>query len=84
VGLGAAFHRRRLTLRSSQVSNLPPLLAPRWTRERRFDSVLSLLSDPALDALLEPARPFAQAAELYREIDADPGARLATLFSYEA
>src|SRR6478609_5858004 len=58
VALGSAFHRRRLTLRSSQVSRLPPGRAPRWSFERRFWLVCELLKDRALDALLEAPIPF--------------------------
>ncbi|MFW5688701.1 MAG: zinc-dependent alcohol dehydrogenase [Spirochaetota bacterium] len=35
LDLGAAFHRRRLTIRSSQVSHLTPQLCPRWDHARR-------------------------------------------------
>ncbi|MFN4262456.1 MAG: dehydrogenase [Thioalkalivibrionaceae bacterium] len=53
--LGGAFHSRRLTLRSSQVGQLPPSMRPRWDYTRRFDVVTRLLQSAALDALLEPA-----------------------------
>src|SRR2546423_2276724 len=33
--LGGAFHRRRLTIRSTQVSTIPAGLSARWTRSRR-------------------------------------------------
>ncbi|HEY6709641.1 MAG TPA: zinc-binding dehydrogenase, partial [Actinomycetota bacterium] len=35
--LGAAFHRRRLALRSTQVSTLPAALSSRWDRRRRAE-----------------------------------------------
>jgi threonine dehydrogenase-like Zn-dependent dehydrogenase len=44
LDLGAAFHRRRLTIRASQVSNLNPAMAPRWSRERRTTEVLNQIS----------------------------------------
>ena len=50
--LGAAFHPRRLTLRSSQVGALPPEQRPRWTHRRRLELALALLAEPALDALV--------------------------------
>jgi len=49
---GEAFHARRLTLRSSQVGQIPPLRAPRWDYRRRLELALSLLDDPRLDALI--------------------------------
>ena len=50
--LGGAFHARRLTLKASQVGQVSPALRPRWTHDRRLDLALSLLTDPALDALI--------------------------------
>jgi threonine dehydrogenase-like Zn-dependent dehydrogenase len=50
--LGASFHARRLTLRSSQVGAIPPARRPRWSHRRRLELALSLLADPALDALV--------------------------------
>jgi 2-desacetyl-2-hydroxyethyl bacteriochlorophyllide A dehydrogenase len=40
--LGAEFHRRRLTLRSSQVSTIPTSLQDGWTIERRRKEALEL------------------------------------------
>jgi 2-desacetyl-2-hydroxyethyl bacteriochlorophyllide A dehydrogenase len=45
--LGAAFHRRRLRLVSSQVSRVAAALGPRWDKRRRLEMALALL--PALD-----------------------------------
>jgi NADPH:quinone reductase-like Zn-dependent oxidoreductase len=50
--LGRSFHSRRLTLRSSQVGGINPTQLPRWDYRRRLTLALSLLSDPALDALI--------------------------------
>lgn len=52
LALGGGFHAKRLCVRSSQVGRLPPAQAPRWTHHRRLALALSLLSDPALDALI--------------------------------
>lgn len=43
LSLGTDFHRRRLDIRSSQVSVLRGQLTPRWSKERRFDLVIELL-----------------------------------------
>ncbi|MGZ3427149.1 MAG: zinc-dependent alcohol dehydrogenase, partial [Polyangia bacterium] len=53
LSLGAAFHARRLTIRSSQVGGVPAAQRARWTHRRRLTLALSLLSDPALDALID-------------------------------
>lgn len=82
VTLGAAFHRKRLKLHSSQVSAIPPDRAPRWDAARRFELVRSLLEDPRLDRLLDPPVPFEDAATLYADLDRDPGARLQSVLRY--
>ncbi|KAH8051591.1 L-threonine 3-dehydrogenase [Aureococcus anophagefferens] len=53
--LGEAFHARRLTLRSSQVGQLPADRRPRWTYARRLAVALDLAADPTLDVLFEDA-----------------------------
>src|SRR5207302_1631217 len=58
VPLGEAFHSRRLRLVSSQVGRVAPSHRARWTPRRRLAAALSLLADPALDALLAPAIAF--------------------------
>lgn len=82
VALGADFHRRRLTLRASQVSRLPPARAVGWSFERRFAFVTRLLEDSAFDALLEAPVPFDLAPATYARLASAPGAGLQTLFSY--
>ncbi|WP_017941501.1 MULTISPECIES: zinc-binding alcohol dehydrogenase [unclassified Thioalkalivibrio] len=57
--LGEAFHSRRLTLRSSQVGRIPPERAARWDYRRRLELALSLLAEPALDALITSEDAFA-------------------------
>ncbi|HTU60324.1 MAG TPA: zinc-binding alcohol dehydrogenase, partial [Polyangiales bacterium] len=81
--LGSTFHRRRLQLKSSQVSHLPPVLTPRWSHPRRLHSVLQLLNDPSFDALLGVAHPFGSAPDVYAQLDASSTAELCTLFRYD-
>jgi threonine dehydrogenase-like Zn-dependent dehydrogenase len=59
VPLGEAFHSRRLRLISSQVGKVASSHRPRWTHQQRLSAALSLLDDPALDALLAPPVDFA-------------------------
>ena len=40
--LGEVFHRRRLTLKSSQVSRIDPALSGRWSKLRRLETALRL------------------------------------------
>jgi 2-desacetyl-2-hydroxyethyl bacteriochlorophyllide A dehydrogenase len=67
--LGGAFHRRRLTIRSSQVSTIPARLSGSWDRQRRLRTARDLLSELPLDAL--PTRRFAfeDAAAAYDALD---------------
>jgi threonine dehydrogenase-like Zn-dependent dehydrogenase len=83
ISLGDAFHRRRLQLKSSQVSHLPAAKLARWSHARRFGLVLELLGDSRLDALIEPPVPFDSAPATYVRLDADPGASLHTVFAYD-
>jgi hypothetical protein len=50
--LGEAFHARRLTLKSSQVGSVAASQRARWDARRRMRLALTLLGDPALDALV--------------------------------
>ncbi len=50
--LGAAFHPRRLTLKSSQVGQIVPSRVPRWNYRKRLALALELLQDDSLDALI--------------------------------
>jgi NADPH:quinone reductase-like Zn-dependent oxidoreductase len=63
VPLGDVFHSRRLRLVASQVGRVAPSHRSRWTTGRRLQAALSLLADPALDALLAPPVPFEQLPE---------------------
>jgi len=83
ISLGDAFHRRRLLLKSSQVSHLPAAKLARWSHARRFALVLELLVDSRLDGLIDPAVPFDVAAATYARLDADPVTALHTVFAYD-
>jgi 2-desacetyl-2-hydroxyethyl bacteriochlorophyllide A dehydrogenase len=82
VPLGDDFHRRRLTLRASQVSRIPPARAVGWSFERRFALVADLLRNPALDALLDAPHPFSDAPAAYARLSRSPGDALQIVFDY--
>ena len=63
--LRAAFHRRRLALRSTQVSTLPAALTARWDRRRRAELAWRLARELPLAVLATHAFAFEQAAEAY-------------------
>ena len=58
VPLGADFHVRRLTIRSSQVGTVSPAQQGRRSYADRLAVALSLLADPAFDVLLTGTSPF--------------------------
>ena len=49
--LGADFHRRRLSIRSTQVTTIPSHLAGRWTVARRRRTAAALLRELPVDRL---------------------------------
>jgi 2-desacetyl-2-hydroxyethyl bacteriochlorophyllide A dehydrogenase len=78
--LGGAFHRRRLTIRSSQVSTIPAALADRWDVDRRRSVARDLLAELPLRALATTAFAFHDAPIAYEAIDrAEPGVLHAAL-----
>jgi 2-desacetyl-2-hydroxyethyl bacteriochlorophyllide A dehydrogenase len=58
--LGEAFHSKRLALISTQVGHIAPAMRGRRNYADRLALALSLLADPALDALLGPDTIFAK------------------------
>lgn len=72
--LGEHFHRRRLTIRSSQVSTIPFAAQGRWTNARRRSTARRLLTELPLTALATTDYAFDDAADAYAAIDRrDPG-----------
>jgi 2-desacetyl-2-hydroxyethyl bacteriochlorophyllide A dehydrogenase len=69
IPLGADFHRRRLQIRSTQVSTIPSSLAARWDVARRRRVAMRLASDLPLKALATHEFPFRRAAEAYSALD---------------
>jgi threonine dehydrogenase-like Zn-dependent dehydrogenase len=67
--LGGAFHRRRLTIRSTQVSTIPARMSATWTTDRRRAEAAALLPELPLDEFCTHAFPFAAAADAFRAVD---------------
>lgn len=78
--LGGAFHRRRLTIRSTQVSTIPAALSAAWSVPRRRAEAAALLPELPLDDLCTHVFPFTQANEAFRAVDENaPGLMHAVL-----
>jgi len=72
--LGAHFHRRRISVRSSQVSTIPAALQGRWDVPRRRSAARDLLAELPLAALATTEYAFEDAAQAYAAIDrGEPG-----------
>ena len=67
--LGAEFHRRRLQLRSTQVSSIPSGLRSRWDLARRRAVTRRLLTRLPLAALATHSFPFDEADRAYAAVD---------------
>jgi threonine dehydrogenase-like Zn-dependent dehydrogenase len=72
LGLGGAFHSRRLTIAASQVGSVAPSRRARWDHARRLDLALALTADPRLDVLVRAETPFDQLPAALPEILGQP------------
>jgi 2-desacetyl-2-hydroxyethyl bacteriochlorophyllide A dehydrogenase len=74
LDLGSRFHRRRLTIRSSQVSTIPAGLSNRWDVPSRRAAVGRLMKELDLSSLATTEFAFEDAAAAFRAIEArEPG-----------
>ena len=81
--LGGAFHRRRLIIRSTQVSTLPAALSATWTRSRRRTEAVELLPELPLAELCTHVFAFADAAEAFRAVDAGTPGLMHAVLDYD-
>lgn len=78
--LGGDFHRRRLTIRSTQVSTVPARMSATWTVPRRRAEAAELLPGLPLSELSTHVFAFPAAAEAFRAVDENvPGLMHAVL-----
>jgi 2-desacetyl-2-hydroxyethyl bacteriochlorophyllide A dehydrogenase len=67
--LGAEFHRRRLGIRSSQVSTIPAAQQPDWTFTKRRHAARALLDELPLASLTTHTFAFDDAGEAFATVD---------------
>ena len=82
IDLGGAFHSRRLKLVSSQVGLISTSRRLRWDYPRRRAMALSLLAQPALDALVAEEIAFADSPRELPRIFAPDAQGLAPVIRY--
>ena len=81
--LGGAFHRRRLTIRSTQVSTVPARLSATWTRSRRRQETVALLPELPLAQLCTDIFDFDHAAEAFRAVDQGKPGLMHAVLTYD-
>jgi NADPH:quinone reductase-like Zn-dependent oxidoreductase len=81
--LGGAFHRRRLIIRSTQVSTVPARLSGTWTRSRRRQETVELLAELPLAELCTHVFAFSDAAEAFRAVDAGTPGLMHAVLDYD-
>jgi threonine dehydrogenase-like Zn-dependent dehydrogenase len=72
LGLGQAFHARRLTITSSQVGSVAATQRARWDTRRRMQLALRLLESPVLDTLITSESPFEALPEVMESLSRAP------------
>jgi 2-desacetyl-2-hydroxyethyl bacteriochlorophyllide A dehydrogenase len=82
VSLGAAFHARRLTLKSSQVGAVAASQRARWDTRRRIQLALELLADPVLDRLITGESEFDALPYVMARLADSPGDTLCHRIRY--
>ena len=73
IALGNAFHSKRLSIVSSQVGRVATSQRARWDHRRRMELALSMLTDPALDALITGESGFDELPEVMPRLASEPG-----------
>jgi threonine dehydrogenase-like Zn-dependent dehydrogenase len=67
--LGEEFHRKRLVIKSTQVSSIPSTQRARWDRRTRLESARRVFAELPVHLLATYEFPFDRAAEAYSAID---------------
>ncbi len=81
--LGGAFHRRRLVIRSTQVSTVPARLSGTWSRSRRQQESVALLPELPLAELCTHVFDFGDAAAAFRAVDEGKPGLMHAVLTYD-
>jgi 2-desacetyl-2-hydroxyethyl bacteriochlorophyllide A dehydrogenase len=82
LDLGGAFHRSRIRLISSQVSNIAPELTGRWTKARLLGLAWRMLVEIDPAPLITHSFKFSEAPAAYELLDRHPGEAIQVVLRY--
>ena len=82
LNLGGRFHRSRIHLISSQVSTIAPELTGRWTKARRFATVLAMLPVIRPSQFVTQRFRLDEASAAYALLDREPERAIQVLLTY--
>jgi 2-desacetyl-2-hydroxyethyl bacteriochlorophyllide A dehydrogenase len=83
VPMGGSFHRRRLTIRSTQVSTIPSSMSRDWTIELRRATALKLMSELLLKRLATHEFGVRDVAAAFDAVDRAAGGLLHAALVYD-
>jgi 2-desacetyl-2-hydroxyethyl bacteriochlorophyllide A dehydrogenase len=83
LALGESFHRNRLKVMSSQVSNIQPALSGRWDKRRRFTLAWEFIDAVNPSTLITHKFDIGEAQEAYDMIDGDKDKLMQVVFTYQ-
>ena len=79
---GRDFHRNRMRIISSQVTNVGPSLSGRWDKKRRYDMAWKMIQRLRPERLITHRMSFEEAPSAYRLIDSQSDEVGQVVFSY--
>jgi len=83
IDLGGYFHRRRISIVSSQVSTLAPEFTGRWTTSRRLQVAMSMVENIRPTGLVTHRLPVSRAVEAFNLLDQHPEDAIQVILTYE-
>jgi 2-desacetyl-2-hydroxyethyl bacteriochlorophyllide A dehydrogenase len=83
LNLGESFHRNRLKVMSSQVSNIQPALAGRWDKRRRFALAWEFIKMVDPSSLITHKFDISDAQKAYDMIDEEKDKLMQVVFTYQ-
>ena len=84
VDLGGRFHRQRIRLISSQVSTIDPTHGARWSKRRRLDMALAMLTRVRPSRLITHRFAIDAAQQAFEQVAGRPRETLQVLLTYGA